>query len=118
MSKIKNPWGDGRDAYVPYPECAWRSCLHISENKGTFAQGRGYTSYYKNPKLVCMQNHLYGCPTPIPPIDPAKVLCCEKPDLPRARNSNPEWQRCRSCKTRLLRKRLLLVREIIEYGSR
>ena len=33
------------------------------ENKGTFAVGRGYTSYFEVPIPMCMTRHLHGCPT-------------------------------------------------------
>lgn len=39
------------------------TCYHVGEDKGTFVQGRGYTSYHKTPRLVCMTRHLHGCPT-------------------------------------------------------
>jgi len=42
--------------------CLTRHCYHPCENKGSFTQGRGYTSYYKNPEWVCMYRHQYGCP--------------------------------------------------------
>lgn len=37
-------------------------CYCPGEDKGIFAQGRGYTSYHKTPRLVCMTRHLHGCP--------------------------------------------------------
>lgn len=40
----------------------WKSCFCPGENKGTFSQGRGYTSYYKNPKKVCGTRMFHGCP--------------------------------------------------------
>jgi hypothetical protein len=33
------------------------------EDKGTFSQGQGYTSYHKVPIPVCMTRHMHGCPT-------------------------------------------------------
>ena len=43
--------------------CAKRSCFVRGEDKGTFVQGRGYTSYYDKPRIVCWTRHLRGCPT-------------------------------------------------------
>jgi hypothetical protein len=31
-------------------------------DRGSFVCGRGYTSYYENPPLVCGRRHLHGCP--------------------------------------------------------
>lgn len=44
-------------------ECVSRPCFWPGEDKGIYVQGRGYTSYHKKPRKVCMQRHLYGCPT-------------------------------------------------------
>jgi hypothetical protein len=44
-------------------KCATRSCFQLGQDKGTFVQGRGYTSYHKNPKWVCLRRMLHGCPT-------------------------------------------------------
>ncbi len=44
-------------------ECATRSCFQLGQDKGTFVQGRGYTSYHKEPKWVCLRRMLHGCPT-------------------------------------------------------
>jgi hypothetical protein len=38
-------------------------CFAIGEDKGTYMQGRGYTSYHSKPQLVCWTRHLQGCPT-------------------------------------------------------
>jgi hypothetical protein len=96
MACIKNPWGDGRDAATLDGKCAGRPCLNVGENKGFFTIGKGYTSYYKNPPLVCMERHLHGCPSPPPPMDPERVRCCRVPDFPKSRG-NPRKQRCRTC---------------------
>lgn len=45
-------------------KCASRSCFSLGQDKGTFVQGRGYTSYHKEPRWVCMRRHLSGCPCP------------------------------------------------------
>lgn len=42
--------------------CNWRACFGVGENVGTFVQGRGYTSYYSKPVLVCTVRHHHGCP--------------------------------------------------------
>jgi hypothetical protein len=47
---------------VVHSDCLTRRCYHPCQDKGSFTQGRGYTSYYKNPKWVCMRNYLHGCP--------------------------------------------------------
>jgi ribosomal protein L37E len=95
MAKIKNPWKDGRDADVMDERCVGRPCLHVGEHKGTFVQGRGYTSYFKDPKLVCMHRHLHGCPQPIPDAEPERIRCCLNPDFPA--KGKARKQRCRSC---------------------
>jgi len=38
-------------------------CYALGFDQGTFAQGRGYTSYHAKPRPVCMRRHLRGCPT-------------------------------------------------------
>ena len=42
--------------------CFERPCFRRGEDKGTFVQGRGYTSYHPQPRRVCMTRHLLGCP--------------------------------------------------------
>jgi len=42
--------------------CQWRKCLHKGEDKGHFLQGRGYTSYHREPEYCCMTRLLHGCP--------------------------------------------------------
>lgn len=97
-AKIKNPWGDGRDAAVSDPECCARPCLNIGEDKGVFVKGRGYTRYYDNPQLECMTRHLHGCPYPKPEPRPEQVRCCRVPDFPKPRKGhNPHKQKCRNC---------------------
>jgi hypothetical protein len=44
--------------------CAKRSCFQLGFDKGTFVQGRGYTSYHAKQKPVCMRRFLHGCPHP------------------------------------------------------
>jgi len=44
-------------------KCGSRPCYQFGFDKGTYAQGRGYTSYYDKPKPVCMARMLHGCPS-------------------------------------------------------
>ena len=37
-------------------------CYSLYYDKGTFAQGRGYTSYHKKPIAVCGTRFFRGCP--------------------------------------------------------
>jgi hypothetical protein len=98
MAKIRNPRGDGRDADVLDDKCIGRPCLHIGENKGSFVQGRGYTSYHRRPWLECWTRHLHGCPHPLPDMEPENVRCCRVPDFPEPRKGKtPSKQRCRTC---------------------
>jgi hypothetical protein len=55
--KIRDKQVDVADAL-----CKTRSCFQLGQDKGTFVQGRGYTSYYKNPQWVCLRRMLHGCP--------------------------------------------------------
>ncbi len=45
-------------------KCKDRDCFQLGFDKGTFVQGRGYTSYHKKELPVCMRRHLHGCPHP------------------------------------------------------
>jgi len=48
---------------VSNPACGGHlPCFVVGEDKGTFAQGVGYTSYHKKVHLVCWTRHLNGCP--------------------------------------------------------
>ncbi len=119
MVKIKNPWGDGRDAAVLDENCAFRPCLHIGEDKGPFTQGVGYTSYYANPKLCCMHNHIHGCPRILPAVDSEKARCCPAPDFARPRKSArpPRRQRCRTCGAWMGGVALELARGLPQHSS-
>jgi len=50
-------------------ECSNRPCYWLGYDKGSYSQGRGYTSYHKNVQgrrvefPVCMTRHLRGCPS-------------------------------------------------------
>lgn len=98
MAKLRNPWGDGREADVLAEDCVGRPCLWVGEDKGSYTPGRGYTSYHKKPRLVCWTRHQRGCPTPLPDIEPELVRCCPAPDFPRpGKGRKPRQQRCRLC---------------------
>lgn len=45
------------------PLCRYRSCYHPDTNKGSFSQGRGYTSYHTDFKPVCGTRQYHGCNT-------------------------------------------------------
>ena len=97
--KASGSW-HGREVDVLEMACVARPCLWVAENKGTFTQGRGYTSYHKHPWLECWTRHLRGCPSPIPDPDPERVRCCPAPNFPRLGKNGrqqPTWQRCRLC---------------------
>lgn len=47
---------------VARKDCRERKCYVLGFDKGTFVQGRGYTSYHKKERPVCMTRHLCGCP--------------------------------------------------------
>lgn len=53
---------DGTYVDVARSDCAGRECFRLGFDKGTFVQGRGYTSYHKKERPVCMTRHLHGCP--------------------------------------------------------
>jgi hypothetical protein len=50
-------------------KCAKRDCFVLGFNKGSFSQGRGYTSYHTDAngkrveKPVCGTRHYGGCPS-------------------------------------------------------
>jgi hypothetical protein len=44
-------------------ECSKVKCFQLGQDKGSFTPGRGYTSYHKKPRWVCMTRHVHGCPT-------------------------------------------------------
>lgn len=52
----------GKKVDVCQQGCGRRSCFRLGQDKGTFTPGRGYTSYHKTPRWVCMTRHLHGCP--------------------------------------------------------
>lgn len=75
--------------------CLHRSCLHIHYDKGSFTPGVGYTSYNKNPPLVCNTRHLYGCPVPAP-----APMCCEKPEYHKIKFGE-FYKTCKNCRKRV-----------------
>jgi hypothetical protein len=70
--------------------------MRAGEDKGTFVQGRGYTSYHKVPKPVCMTRHLHGCPIDMPEPDPEVARCCFRPDYGTIR-SRTKVKACSTC---------------------
>lgn len=116
MARIKNPWRDGRDCDVIDASCIFRKCLHVSEDKGSFTQGVGYTSYHKDPQLVCMTRHVRGCPYPKPAPDPESARCCPNPNFAKSKGE-PKKQRCRTCRAWLSGKALTLVKELPKYPA-
>lgn len=47
---------------VARADCLSRSCYQLGFDKGVYVQGRGYVSYHKKERPVCMTRHLHGCP--------------------------------------------------------
>jgi hypothetical protein len=50
------------DVYVAGSRCVNLDCFQMMSDKGTFVQGRGYTSYHSKERWVCGTRHLHGCP--------------------------------------------------------
>ena len=63
LIKIKQSDGKKIEVDVSDKSCATATCFSLGQDKGTFVQGRGYTSYHAKPRWVCMRRHLHGCPT-------------------------------------------------------
>ena len=61
---IKLQVWDGKKALVDVraDEFPKLNCYRLGQDKGPYSPGRGYTSYHKTPKWVCMRRHLHGCP--------------------------------------------------------
>ena len=85
---------EGKNVDVLDSLCAKRSCFSLGFDKGTFSQGRGYTSYHTDKRgrrverPVCMTRHLRGCPS---------VSIC-----PSCRTTQVELvDRCPECKVKL-----------------
>lgn len=59
----------GRKVEVLEQKCKDRPYFRLGFDKGSFSQGRGYTSYHTDKKgrpiekPVCMRRHLHGCPS-------------------------------------------------------
>ena len=87
-------------------DCGSRSCFGLGFDKGTFVQGRGYTSYHAKPRPVCMTRHLNGCPHR---SDVAEATCgrCHK-NLGRVTNGEPLPESCPCGSTDIYRLRVLL----------
>ncbi len=114
---VWNAWGDGRDCAVADEGCAFRPCLWVAENKGSFQVGRGYTSYHRHPWLECWMRHEHGCPRPRPEPEPERARCCIAPDFPDARKSGARTQTCRTCRTRMGGMRLALCRTLERHPA-
>jgi hypothetical protein len=79
------------------PDKCWaRPCMRAGEDKGSFTPGRGYTSYYKKPKAVCVTRQFHGCPHPLPEPDPENARCCFRPDYYNVRRDRKAVP-CRTC---------------------
>lgn len=100
LINLRDPWKDGRPCATLDSLCAYRDCLQIGEDKGTFTPGFGYTHYHAKPKLVCIRRDYHGCPHPLPEVSPEKARCCPAPDFAKQRKGfRPLSQRCRLCGT-------------------
>lgn len=53
---------EGHSVDVSDAKCKTRLCFWLLQDKGSFTQGRGYTSYHAKPRWVCGKRHLDGCP--------------------------------------------------------
>ena len=53
---------DKKSVDVSHKDCPKMECFQLGQDKGTFAPGRGYTSYHDKPRWVCFRRHLHGCP--------------------------------------------------------
>src|SRR3989344_3272845 len=82
-------------------KCWARPCMWPGEDKGTFIQGQGYTSYRGRPEPVCIHNHLHGCPHPCPEPDPESARCCFRPDYKRRGAAPVGCRECSTCKNRV-----------------
>jgi len=79
------------------PDKCWaRACMRVGEDKGSYAPGRGYTSYHSKPRPVCMTRHTRGCPHPLPDPDPESARCCYRPTFRNARR-NRKAVPCETC---------------------
>jgi len=82
---------------LPDGQCWARPCLVVGENKGNFVKGRGYTSYFKEPKPICTCNYYNGCPHPLPAPDPEQARCCFRPDYRRKGQAPTGQRQCETC---------------------
>ena len=71
--------------------------MQPGENKGNFVQGRGYTSYFKDPKPICACNYYHGCPHPLPEPNPEEARCCYRPLYKRQKGAPPKHRECETC---------------------
>jgi len=77
--------------------CWSRACMRPGEDKGSFQQGRGYTTYHGRPKPVCLTRHLHGCPDIIPEPNPEVARCCYRPDYRKRGDAPVRWRTCAIC---------------------
>jgi hypothetical protein len=54
---------EGKQVDVSAESCPSKKCFYLFADKGTFAPGKGYTSYHKQIWCVCGTRHLHGCPS-------------------------------------------------------
>lgn len=98
--------GDRRRCSVSHEDCAFRACLWVREDPGSYSQGRGYR--YDGPakrRLLCGNREARGCPDE-PKIDETKIRCCRAPDF----TTRPgDTKRCRTCGTRMSGRRIALA---------
>lgn len=87
---------DGRKVDVLDRRCAERPCFWFGFDKGTFVPGRGYTSYHKEERPVCLQRHLHGCPQKsicpecrLIDVDPPGVNTCSRCKVPTVARKEP-----------------------------
>lgn len=101
--------------YPPKPAecdalCAYRLCYQWGEDKGTYVQGQGYTSYHAKPIPACMTRLMHGCPVDARVVISARMAVDITADLAE-RSMN-----ARTAKdTRELNKLLKAVLNIILY---
>ena len=81
------------------PLCLARKCYNKYEDKGGFAMGRGYTSYYTDKFVpVCCTRMCRGCPTEMgkrpEPVEGLVVKLLERKGMPRKiRSELTRWRK-------------------------
>ena len=79
----------GRAVDVAGKDCEQRLCFSLGFDRGSFSQGRGYTSYHKKPRPVCMTRHLHGCPS----NSVCPVCRISSVDVPGSKCGGIDWSR-------------------------